>query len=92
MMKNYSKMLMKAMKLESEDELEDCCINILTEFVQYNLCFIDFETETHLGIWVTHEDMTERLVILDKKYIVSISIVYQQDIEIEEPETNVCYL
>lgn len=78
--------LMKIMGYKKEEELKDCCINILTEFAQYNLSFIDFETEDFLGIWVTHEDMTERFTLLDKKYIVSVSIVYEQDIVIEKQE------
>lgn len=84
--------LMKIMGYKEEEELKDCCINILTEFIQYNLSFIDFETKDHLGIWVTHEDMTERFVLLKKKYIVSVSIVYEQDIVLEENNENVCYL
>lgn len=87
-----SSALIKIMGYEEKEELKDCCINILTEFSQYNLCFIDFETENHLGVWVTHEDMTERFVLIEKKYIVSVSIVYEQDIVLEENNEDVCYL
>lgn len=87
----FSHALMRIMNYENEEDLKDCCINILTEFIQYNLCFIEFETKDHLGVWVTHEDMRERFTLLEKKYIVSISIVYEQDIVIEEDSESVCY-
>lgn len=87
---SYINILKNTMKYDSIAEVKDCCINVLTEFIQYNFCFIEFETEDRLGLWVTHEDFTERLVIIEKKYIVSISVVYMQDIQIEK-EDNVCY-
>ena len=88
---SYSDVLKKVMKYDSVEDIKDCCINVLTEFVQYNFCFIDFETEDLLGLWVTHEDFTERFVVLEKKYVVSISIVYEQDITIEEEDNNYYY-
>ena len=76
-------MLKNQMGYENEEDVKNCCVNIVTELMQYNLCFIDFENETHLGVYYTHEDFTERFVLLSKKYIVSISIVYEQDILID---------
>lgn len=73
----YTEVLKKQLNTES---LEDCCFNIVTEFSQYNYCFIDMETENFLGISVTHSDFTERFVLLEKKYIVSVHVVYQQDL------------
>ena len=71
-----------------EEVKEFCCVNIQTEFTQYNFCFIDFETDKFLGIYYTCTDFTERFVLLKKKYIVSISLVYQQDIEKEIPNVS----
>lgn len=71
-----------------EEVKESCCVNILTEFTQYNFCFIGFETEDFLGIYYTSSDFTERFVLIKKKYIVSISFVYQQDIVQETPNVN----
>lgn len=84
----YTQMLKKAGNYENIEDVKDCCISILTEFTQYNFCFIDFETKTHLGIFCTHSDFTERFVLISKKYIVSISMVYQQDIEFDEPNVS----
>lgn len=81
----YTRLIKKARKYDTIEEVKDCCVNILTEFAQYNLCFIDFETEDHLGIYCTNADFTERLVLIEKKYIVSILFVYQQDIDFEIP-------
>lgn len=85
---HYCKMLQEGEGFSSLEEVKDCCVNILTEFVQYNFCFIEFETKDHLGVYCTHSDLTERFVLISKKYIVSVSIVYQQDIVIDEPNMN----
>lgn len=75
-----------------ESEIKDACVNILTETDEYPLSFIEFETRDYLGIKTTREDFTEGFVVLNKKYIVSISIVYQNDIVIQtEEEENVSY-
>lgn len=87
-----SSALMKAMGYKEKEELDDCCINILTELTQYNFCFINFEEKDYLAVWVTHEDFTERLVLIKKEYIISISIVYEQDVAIEESDENVYFL
>lgn len=79
------------MNFDSLDDVQDCCINILTEFSQYNFCFIEFETNTHLGIFVTCEDMKERFMLIDKKYIVSVSIVYKDDLEFNDQESVTYY-
>ena len=85
----FLEVLQKIGKYETIDDVKEyCCIHILTEFVQYNFCFIDFETDEFLGIYYTAEDFTEKFVLLSKKYIVSMSLVYQQDLNFsEEPKT-----
>lgn len=88
---SYCKMLQEVMNFDSIEDLENCCVNILTEFSQYNFCFIEFETNTHLGIFVTCEDMKERFMLIDKKYIVSISIVYKDDLEFNDDDTITYY-
>lgn len=67
-----------------ESEIKDACVNILTTTEEYPLSFIEFETRDYLGIKTTRADFTEGFVVLAKKYITSISIVYQDDLIIEE--------
>ena len=86
---SYCTMLQKAMNYDSIEDLQNCCINILTEFSQYNFCFIEFETKTHLGVFVTCEDLKERFVLLNKKYIIDIAIVYKDDLEIDSDKDHV---
>ena len=82
---SLSELLQKA---ESHKSLDELCVNIFTTTDQYNLCFIEFETKNHLGVYCTHSDGTERFVLLTKKYITSISIVYQQDINVDIPNVS----
>lgn len=63
-----------------ESELKDVCVSISTIHTNYALAFIEFETDTLLGINVTRPDLTEGFVILNKEYIISISVVYEGDI------------
>ena len=75
-----------------ESQLKDACVNILTEHEEYPLSFIEFETREFLGIKTTRPDFTEGFVVLNKKYISSIAIVYQNDIVLtEDKEDNVSY-
>ncbi len=85
---NYMEMLQKAMNYETLDDVKDCCINITTEIMQYNFSFIEFETDDHLGVYYTAEDFTERFILIKKKYIHSISIVYKQDMTIDNNKLN----
>lgn len=75
-----------------ESELEDACVNIYTTDKEYLLSFIEFETRDLMGIKTTRPDFTEGFVILNKKYITSIVMVYQNDIVIDKKEeSNVSY-
>ena len=67
-----------------ESDLKECCVNILTETDEYPLSFIEFETRDLMGIKTTRSDFTEGFVVLNKKYITSIAIVYAGDIVLEE--------
>lgn len=69
-------------------EVHDVCVTITTEMDSYPLSFIEFETRDFLGINFTDPDFKERFVVLNKKYVVSIAIVYQDDIIIEEKDSN----
>ncbi len=75
-----------------ESDLKECCVNILTETDEYPLSFIEFETRDLMGIKTTRSDFTEGFVVLNKKYITSIAIVYAGDIVLEEEkEESVSY-
>lgn len=79
----YRDALKKGMGYKDAD-IKDACVDILTETEEYPLSFIEFETRDLLGIKHTRSDGTEGFVILNKKYITSIAVVYQQDIVFEE--------
>ena len=75
-----------------ESDLENCCVNILTTTDEYLLSFIEFQTRELMGIKTTRSDLTEGFVVLNKKYITSIAIVYAGDIVLEEEkEESVSY-
>lgn len=87
----YRESIKRGMGYE-ESDLEDCCVNILTTTDEYPLSFIEFETRDLMGIKTTRSDLTEGFVILNKKYITSIAIVYANDIVLEEQkDENVSY-
>ena len=77
----------------TESQVTDACVTILTEHEEYPLAFIEFETRDLMGIKTTRPDFTEGFVVLNKKYISSVSIVYQNDITIfeEDDDTDVSY-
>ena len=67
----------------TESQVNDACVDIITETEEYPLSFIRFETRDLLGIDWTRANGTEGFVILNKKYITSIAIVYDGDISID---------
>ena len=83
----YIEALKRGMGYE-DSEVNDACLDILTETDKYPLSFIDFETENFLGIRKTRPDGTEGFVVLNKKYIVSISIVYRGDIQLDKDDKS----
>lgn len=84
-MENYSSLL-RIITKSPESELSDICVNITTTESFYPLSFIEFEDEQNLGIYYTAEDFSERFVILNKKYIVSVGLAYKQDLVIESTD------
>ena len=76
----------------NDSDLKDACVNILTTTTEYPLSFIEFETKDLIGISTTRSDFTEGFIVLNKEYVVSISIVYENDIVIDtDKKENVSY-
>lgn len=83
----YKEALKRGMGYEDTD-FESACLDILTETEEYPLSFIEFETSELLGITHTRTDGTEGFVVLNKKYITSIAVVYEGDINIDVLEED----
>lgn len=83
----YVEQICKWMNCEKKD-ISEVCVNITTESQVYPLSFIEFETRDFLGINFTDIDFTERFVILNKKYVMSMALVYQDDIVLDEKPTH----
>lgn len=79
----YREIIKKGMNYSDED-LEEACVTITTTDYVYPFAFIDFETDEYLGVNYTTEDFTEKFIVLNKKYIISVAIVYQNDIVLED--------
>lgn len=78
----YTNMLLNGIPKQQNIEVQDIPLIINTVDVSYPLAFIDYEEDDVLGVNYTSEDGTERFVIINKKYIVDVEILYQQDIDI----------
>ena len=64
------------------EKVEDLCVKVdLKEGIVYPLCFISHESLKYLVVDSTGEDACERKVVIPKSEIISISVVYQQDID-----------
>ena len=66
------------------------CLNITTITDIYNLCFIEYEDHEKLGVYITGDDGKERYLIIMKDQIVSLQVIYEDDIKLEigNLETN----
>lgn len=70
-------------------DVDKICLNILcVDGLTYNLAFIQEETDNMLIVWVTGADMRERPHIIMKDKIISVSVVYDDDIELVEIKDN----
>ena len=69
-----------------DTDIEYICVNITTITDLYNLCFIDYEDHEKIGVYITGEDGRERFLIIYKDQIVSIQVVYENDIKINKTE------
>ena len=74
----YTDVLKRVMGLDS---IRDLCVRIDLRDMMYPLCFIDSETLKYLVVDSTGDDGCERKVIIPKSEVISITIVYQQDID-----------
>lgn len=77
----YTQMLLNGVP-STELKIEDIPLIINTVDVSYPFAYIDYEEDDVLGVNYTSEDGTERFVVINKKYIVDIEVLYEQDIEI----------
>lgn len=59
--------------------LKDLCVSVDLGDVVYPLSFIREETDNYLVIDSTGDDGCERLVVVAKDKILSVNVVYQQD-------------
>lgn len=87
-MNNYSSMLLNGISQYKELSIKDIPLVINTINTSFSLAFIDYEDEDTLGINYTVKDGTERFVVLNKKYIVDIEVLYKQDIDIIKKKSN----
>ena len=67
-----------------DTDIEYICVNITTITDIYNLCFIDYEDHEKIGVYITGSDGRERFLIIYKDQIVSIQVVYEQDITLKK--------
>ena len=75
----YTDILKKVMNL---DNIKDVCVKIDLKDIYYPLTFISYENFKYLVIDATGDDGNERKVIIPKSEIISVSVVYQQDIDL----------
>lgn len=94
----YTNMLLNGMSHDDTLAIQDIPLIINTTDTSYLLAFIDYEEDDKLGINYTAEDGTERFVVVNKKYIVDVEVLYQQDIDIlftesddEDTDSSVMY-
>lgn len=78
----YTKMLLNGLPKNNTLTIQEIPLIINTIDTSYPLAFIDYEEEDCLGVNYTAEDGTERFIVINKKYIIDIEILYQQDINI----------
>ena len=76
--KNISGILKQAMNI---DDITDLCINIELSDNIVPFCFIRSETPTYLIVDATDDNGLEKVVIIAKKEIITVSVVYQDEID-----------
>ena len=79
----YSKILEDVMDVS---DFHNVCLRIDCGEMIYPLCFINKEYLNYLVVDNTGEDGCERIVIIPKNKILSIAVVYQQDIDLESED------
>lgn len=77
----YTKMLLNGLS-NTGLNIDEIPLTINTVDASYPFAFIDFEENDTLGVNYTSDDGTERFVVINKKCIVDVEVLYQQDIDI----------
>ena len=81
--------------LNSDLHINEIPLIINTVDASCPLAFIDLEENDTLGVNYTSDDGTERFVVINKKCIIDIEVLYQQDIDIlmypQKTEEDVMY-
>ena len=77
----YTQMLLNGLP-DTKLKVQDIPLIINTVDVSYPFAFIDYEEDNILGVNYTYKDGTERFVVINKKYIVDIEVLYEQDINV----------
>jgi hypothetical protein len=75
---NITELLHTALEIDPKH----VCLNITTVTDIYPLCFIEYEDFEKIGTYITGEDGRERFLIIYKEHIVSLQVIYEQDIEL----------
>ena len=75
---NITELLHTALEIDPKH----VCLNITTVTDIFNLCFIEYEDDEKIGTYITHEDGRERFLIIYKEHIVSLQVVYENDIKV----------
>ena len=78
--------IMELLSKELSTDIKHVCINIITVIDDYKLCFIEYEDNEKLGVYITGQDGKERFLILYKEAIIAIQVVYEGDINFEGKE------
>ena len=90
----YTQMLLNGLS-NTDLHINEIPLIINTVDTSYPLAFIDFEENDTLGVNYTSDDGTERFVVINKKCIIDIEVLYQQDIDIlmcpQKTEEDVMY-
>lgn len=90
----YTQMLLNGL-LNTDLHINEIPLIINTVDTSYPLAFIDFEENDTLGVNYTSDDGTERFVVINKKCIINIEVLYQQDIDVlmspQKTEEDVMY-
>ena len=76
----YTKMLLNGLS-HTGLSIDEIPLLINTIDASYPLAFIDFEEDDTLGVNYTSDDGTERFVVINKKCIIDIEVLYRQDID-----------
>ena len=74
----YSNVLKEVMEL---DDVKDLCVTVDCKEIVFPLCFIRKETLKYLVVDSTRDDGTEGVIVIPKDKVLSVSVVYEQDIQ-----------